>query len=172
MVTFAYSPAKAIADMITDSISDGGHNCVVAGSIRRGAKRVSDIDIVVEASNFKAVSIPDYLRLERGGDEYRRYSVTLGNGTDIGVDIWRCPNAKQFGGYTLFATGTAEYNIMTRRVARMNGYRLNQAGLWEGNKHLALSEEGIITRLGLPYLTPSERNRWKSNTNHNKKEGK
>ncbi len=172
MVTFAYSPAKAIADAITDIIFEGCHNCIVAGSIRRGAKRVSDIDIVVVASNFKAVNIPGYLRLERGGDKYRRYSVPLGDGKDIGVDIWRCPNDEQFGGFTLFATGTAEYNIMTRQVARLNGYRLNQAGLWEGKKHLALSEEGIIRRLGLPYLTPAERNRWKSDTNHNKKEGK
>jgi DNA polymerase/3'-5' exonuclease PolX len=172
MATIQRHPLKAaakVAEMITDHIIGGGHTAAVAGSIRRHAKTVGDIDIITITKNLAALELPPWMRIVRGGGQYRRYAVSLENGTEIGVDIWACPSEKQWGGYLLFATGTAGYNIFMRREARKYGYLLNQAGLWKNGKHLALTEHEISRALGLPHLTADERNRWERHINTTKK---
>lgn len=166
MATTQRHPLKAaanVAEMITDHISGGGHVVGIAGSLRRRAKTVGDIDLVVLANHLHGVSLPTWLRVVRGGKDYRRYAAPLANGTEIGVDIWRCPSEEAWGGFMLFATGTAEYNIHMRRHAWARGLKLNQHGLWRGNQHIGLREEEICEALGLPYLTPGERQQWKPN---------
>lgn len=148
--------AQATADEIMNAIEAGGNRVSVAGSLRRGCDHVGDIDLVVLTSNLDALALPEWLVLERGGAAYRRYTADA----TIGVDIWRCPDEAQWGGFMLFATGSATYNIHTRQRAKARGFVLNQSGLSRDGMTLALDERGITEALGLPYLTPSEREAW------------
>jgi len=157
---YALKSAATVAEMITDTINLSGHKAAVAGSIRRRAKNVGDIDLVVQAHNLAGVTLPTWLTVVRGGKDYRRYVIRE---SGLGVDIWRCPSDDAWGGFMLFATGTADYNVFMRRQAYQRGYKLNQHGLWRGVKHLPLREDEISLVLGLPHLTPEARNRWESN---------
>jgi DNA polymerase (family 10) len=165
-----FKVAASVAEMITDHITGGGHVCAVAGSVRRRAKTVGDIDLVVMANHLHGVELPTWLHIVRGGKDYRRYVASLTNGAEIGVDIWRCPSEEAWGGFMLFATGTAEYNVHMRRHAWARGLKLNQHGLWRAGQHIGLREEEITEALNLPYLTPSERQQWKPNKPTKRKE--
>jgi len=160
---YALKSAATLAELITDIINLGGHKAAVAGSIRRRAKNVGDIDLVVQANNLAGVTLPDWLTVVRGGKDYRRYATDRYGDAGLCVDIWRCPSDDAWGGFMLFATGTADYNVFMRRQANQRGFKLNQHGLWRGVKHLPLREDEISLVLGLPHLTPEARNRWESN---------
>jgi len=157
--------AHALALMIADTINDGGNDCAITGSIRRWKQTVGDIDMVVLTRNLDGVTLPDWLTFERGGESYRRYSAPIGYDTTIGVDIWRCADENHWGGYMLFSTGSAEYNIYLRLIAKQQGMTLNQSGLWRGKRQVALGEQQIVTALGVDYLTPRERETWTTNKN-------
>lgn len=156
---YALKSATTVAEMLTDHINIAGHKAQVAGSIRRRLKSVGDIDLVVQANNLAGVTLPTWLTVVRGGKDYRRYVVPE---SGLGVDIWRCPSDDAWGGFMLFATGTADYNVFMRRHANQRGYKLNQHGLWRAGAHLPLREYEIVQVLGLPYLTPEERNHFKT----------
>lgn len=166
---FAHATAYALANEIATTVERGGHQIAIAGSLRRECATVGDIDLVVLTANLDGVTLPDWLVLERGGAAYRRFTAPGDGG--IGVDIWRCPDVDSWGGFMLFATGSATYNIHTRRRAKARGFVLNQSGLSRDGVRLALSERAIPETLGLPYLTPREREAWGNrNTTTNQQE--
>lgn len=149
--------ALNVADEIASEIERGGNRVIVTGSIRRNKPSVKDIDLVVETRQFAGVSFPEHLRLIRGGENYRQYDCELSNGRTIAVDVWRCADPEQWGGFVLFSTGSADYNVRLRHRAKTLGLRLNQSGLWRDDRHLPLCERGIVDALGLPYLSPAQR---------------
>ena len=152
--------AQRLAHTITDALYTHPH--AIAGSIRRGERTVGDIDIVTIAQNLNGVEFPEWMRLVRGSVDYRRYAVELNGGGEMGVDIWRCPDEESWGGFMLFATGTALYNRFMRSHAKERGFKLNQRGLWRNGVHLPLKEYEICQVLELPYLTPQQRSKWET----------
>jgi len=65
---------------------------------------------------------------------------------------------KYLGGALLESTGSAEFNIFMRRLAKEKGFKLNHQGLWKDGKLLSgAREDKIFKLLGLPYIPPEDR---------------
>jgi DNA polymerase (family 10) len=66
--------------------------------------------------------------------------------------------AESFGAALQYFTGSKAHNIRLRELAVKKGWRLNEYGLFEGDKRLAgAEEEGIYQALGLAFVPPELR---------------
>jgi len=128
----------------------------VAGSYRRGKSTIGDIDIVT-TENRSSVST----RLATVADEVidegeRKTSVRTG---ERRVDI-RFTDTDHYGSMLLYLTGSKDFNIKLREVARIQGYKLNEYGLEErksGMLHTFASEEELFAFLGMAWIPPELR---------------
>ena len=61
----------------------------------------------------------------------------------------------------LYSTGSKEFNIRMRRLAKSKGYLLNQKGLYKSGKRLNSSkfksEKSIFDFLNMKYVSPKSR---------------
>lgn len=59
----------------------------------------------------------------------------------------------------LYFTGSKEFNVIMRNIAKKKGYKLNEYGLYKNNKNIYVeSEKEIFDILEMKYLEPQERN--------------
>ncbi len=140
----------------------GVERCEPAGSYRRGKATVGDVDIAVVTKNPKDVSeavgkLPIVRNVVAQGDTKISFDVVLRSKEALRVDV-RFVTADQWGSALLYFTGDKEHNIALRKIAIGKGWKLNEYGLFEGEKVLASKEEVDIYRaLGLPWIEPKER---------------
>lgn len=137
-------------------ISDNFH---MAGSLRRGKKEnIGDLDVVHFGKKLPEIS-NDYVM--ESGDEIVRLKI---DGEQ--VDIYKT-NEMHFGAMLLHLTGSKDFNIHLRALAKENGWKLNQIGLYDEDDNLIASktEKNIFDALHLPYYEPFER---EIRTNSNK----
>jgi len=134
----------------------------VAGSTRRGREMIGDIDLLCEAKNGKAVIegftlLPDATGIRAAGDTKGSILVPSPVGGEIQVDLRVVPT-KSFGAAMQYFTGSKEHNVRLREIAVKKGWKLNEYGLFEGDKLLAGKDEaGIYKKLGLPLIPPELR---------------
>lgn len=58
----------------------------------------------------------------------------------------------------LYFTGSKQFNVQIRHIAKKKGFKLNEYGLYKGEKCMEIkSEEDIFSILDIPYLEPKER---------------
>jgi DNA polymerase (family 10) len=63
-----------------------------------------------------------------------------------------------FGAAMMYFTGSKVHNIALRKRAQKEGWKLNEYGLFEGEKRIAgRAEEDIFKKLGLPWIAPELR---------------
>jgi len=133
---------------------------VLAGSIRRKQDKVGDIDILVVTNNPKKVmdyftAFPEVLRIWGKGES--KSSVRLKQG--INCDLRVVPK-KSYGSALMYFTGSKDYNIKVRKIAISKGLKLNEYGLFKGNKMLAgKTEKEIYEKLELNFVFPEKRTR-------------
>lgn len=136
----------------------GVERCEVAGSFRREKETVGDIDVLVVTKSAKDVSdaiaeLPIVRDVVAHGDKKLSFDLQAG----IRVDI-RFVARDQWGAALLYFTGSKEHNIALRKKAIQSGWKLNEYGLFEGEKVIASREEEDIYRaLGIEYMNPQER---------------
>lgn len=132
--------------------------CGVAGSYRREKETVGDIDILLVTTDPESVSdaivaLPIVRDIVAKGE--KKISFDLHNG--LRVDV-RLVKNDQWGAALMYFTGSKEHNISVRKVAIRNGWKLNEYGLFDGEKVVASKEEeDIYEALGLRYYEPKER---------------
>lgn len=137
---------------------EGVERCEVAGSYRRQKETVGDIDALVVTKQPKRVSdaiasLPFVRDVVAHGEKKLSFDLKSG----IRVDI-RFVLRDQWGAALLYFTGSKEHNIALRKRAIQRDWKLNEYGLFEGEKVIASREEEDIYRaLGLTYLDPVER---------------
>lgn len=130
----------------------------LAGSLRRSAETVKDIDIVASSKNAENLaghfsSLPPVAAVS--GKGITKVSVTLRTG--INADL-RIVADHEFPHALLHFTGSKEHNTVLRGRAKDMGLKINEYGLWQGEKNIACgSEEEIFSHLGLPYIQPELR---------------
>lgn len=162
-----FAEAQATATAIRNHILLSAKACHIAGSLRREAETVGDIDLIVLASSLDAVRLPKQVKKRSGGEKYRRYETLTGEGNSIGVDIWLCSSEEQLGAFLWFATGPAELNVWMRQRAKQRGLTLTQYGVAlrtvavRQPKAKCRTEESVARLLDMPYLTPQERQTWR-----------
>jgi DNA polymerase (family 10) len=130
----------------------------VAGSYRRARETVGDLDILVTARNGRRV-IEYFVAydevntvLSRGTT---RAAVILRSG--LQVDLRVVPE-ESYGAALYYFTGSRSHNIAVRRIAQKHGLKINEYGVFRGDKRIAgKSEEDMFQSIGLPYIPPELR---------------
>lgn len=132
----------------------------IAGSIRRRKEVIKDIDIVASAKHERVgavmdffTTLPDVQSIVAKGDT--KSSVILNSG--INADL-RIVSDSEYPFALHYFTGSAEHNTAMRSRAKKFGLKLNEYGLFKGDKSLQCkSEEEIFKALGLTYIPPELR---------------
>ena len=136
-----------------------------AGSVRRRAETIGDLDLVASSTDPPAligafVALPAVERVVASGDT--KASVQLHGG--VQVDL-RVVVPQSFGSALQYFTGNKNHNIELRELAKKRGMKINEYGVFrlgdggEEIEHIAGStEEGVYSALGLD--TPAPEVRW------------
>jgi len=129
-----------------------------AGSLRRRAETVGDIDILVGGRDGKSI-IETFAGLamvrEVLASGETKGSVIVEGG--LQVDLRVVPR-KSFGAALQYFTGSKSHNIHLRRIAREKGLKINEYGLFRGKKMLCgRTEKEIYKRLGMCWIPPELR---------------
>lgn len=130
----------------------------IAGSYRRRLETIGDIDILVTCEDShkvmkEFVGYEDVQTVLSQGET--RSSIILKSG--IQVDLRAVPH-KSYGAALLYFTGSKAHNIVVRRLAKQKGWKVNEYGLFEGEKFIAgETEDGIYKKFDLPYIEPELR---------------
>ena len=136
----------------------GVQRVTVAGSIRRRKETVGDGDILVIAKKADAVmdffvGMPEVVHVHGKGPT--KSSVKLDTGMDVDV---RVVPGESFGAALNYFTGSKDHNVALRRIAIEKKLKLNEYGVFRGEKAIAgKTEEEVYAALGLPYIPPELR---------------
>jgi DNA polymerase (family 10) len=130
----------------------------VAGSVRRKKETIGDVDFLATSKNYEKAmdfftSLKDVVKV--WGKGKTKSSVRTKSGLDIDL---RIVPKKSFGSALQYFTGSKEHNIKTRKIAINKGLKLNEYGLFKGEKRIkADSEEEIYKALGMRWISPELR---------------
>jgi DNA polymerase (family 10) len=131
---------------------------VVAGSFRRQAETVGDLDMLVTARDAPAV-IARFLAYDEvrtilaSGDT--RSSVVLRCG--LQVDL-RVVAPHSFGAALVYFTGSKAHNIAMRKIAMARGLKINEYGVFRGDRRIAGdTEASVYAAIGLDWVPPELR---------------
>jgi DNA polymerase (family 10) len=131
---------------------------VVAGSFRRMRDTVGDIDILVvsaapEKVAARFVAYPEVRQILAQGST--RSSVRLACG--LQADLRVVPK-ESCGAALHYFTGSKSHNIAVRKLGIARGLKINEYGVWRGEKRVAgETEESVYAAVGLPYIEPELR---------------
>ncbi len=139
----------------------GVKRVAIAGSTRRRKETVGDGDLLVVADHSDAVmeffiGMPEVEYVHGQGPT--KASIKLRTGMDVDL---RVVPAESFGAALTYFTGSKAHNLALRRLAIDRGWKMNEYGIFEGDRSIAgRSEEEIYQTLGLPYIPPEIREDW------------
>ncbi|MEM3844110.1 MAG: DNA polymerase/3'-5' exonuclease PolX [Candidatus Parvarchaeota archaeon] len=130
----------------------------IAGSTRRMKETIGDLDILA-TSNKPEEAMRFFTKMKEVSDVLvsgpTKTSVELKFG--LNCDL-RVVEDESFGSAMQYFTGNKEHNIKLRRIALSKGLKLNEYGIFRGDKKVAgESEEGVYSYLGLDYMPPELR---------------
>ena len=152
--------AEEIAAPLLDYLkqADGLKDILVAGSYRRRKETVGDLDILITAK--KSANIMDHFVHYEDVEEIvskgeTRSTVHLRCGMQ--VDLRVVPQVS-FGAAQHYFTGSKDHNIAMRKLGIKKGYKINEYGVFKGDKRIAgKSEKSVYASVGLPYIPPELR---------------
>jgi DNA polymerase (family 10) len=130
----------------------------LAGSIRRWKETVRDIDLLASSEHPAALmdhfaSAADVVEILAKGQT--KTSVRLASG--IQVDL-RVVSDEQFPCALAYFTGSKEHNVAIRSLAQRKGLKVNEYGIFEGERLIPCKDEReFFATLGLPYIPPEMR---------------
>ncbi|MGD0654231.1 MAG: DNA polymerase/3'-5' exonuclease PolX [Thermoguttaceae bacterium] len=129
-----------------------------AGSYRRCRDTVGDLDFLAVAQNTNAVMehLTHYCGLAQvlaRGET--KMSIRLTGG--VQVDLRVVPEIS-FGAALQYFTGSKQHNIVLRGRAKEQGLKINEYGVFRGDRMIAgRTEEDVYAALGLPCIPPELR---------------
>jgi DNA polymerase (family 10) len=133
-------------------------NISCAGSLRRRKETVRDIDILVVSD--KPQKVMDYftkLPLVKDVQAKGNTKSSVRTREDIQVDC-RVVEEKSFGAALLYFTGSKNFNIRLRTLAKEEGLKINEYGVFRGNKFLTgRNEEEVFNLFKMSYIEPELR---------------
>ena len=136
----------------------GVKNAAAGGSIRRMKETIGDIDYLVAASDPEQV-IDFFVKMpevqEILGMGRAKAFVKLASGID--ADLLVVPE-ESWGSALQYFTGSKEHSVQLRKIAISKGFRLNEWGVFKGDKRVAgKTEEEVYKILGLHWIPPEMR---------------
>ena len=154
--------ALDVADTFLEPLRSirGVRRAEYAGSLRRMAETIGDVDLLVAGEDPRSVmdafvGAPDVAKVLAHGDS--KSSILTGSG--LQVDLRVVP-LEAWGAAMIYFTGSKPHNVRIREMAVRKGLKLNEYGLFrvETDELIAAeTEEAVYERLGLPYIEPALR---------------
>jgi len=129
-----------------------------AGSLRRMKETVRDIDILISSDKPQRI-MEAFTRLPDVKDTIAKGPTKSSVLTkdNVQVDI-RVVDKASYGAALMYFTGSKEHNIKLRQLAIKHGLKLNEYGIFKGEKKIAgETEEEMYKILGLSYIEPEMR---------------
>jgi DNA polymerase (family 10) len=131
---------------------------IVAGSYRRCKETVGDLDILATARRGSPVMehFTLYDEVEQIVSQGKtRATVILRCG--LQVDL-RAVEKTSLGAALQYFTGSKAHNIAVRRLGQQRGLKINEYGVFKGNKRVAgETEESVYASVDLPWIAPELR---------------
>jgi DNA polymerase (family 10) len=158
------SVARDLAEELLEALGSwrGVIRSAHAGSLRRMAETIGDVDLLVAASEADApgimeafTSLPHVDRVLAKGDTKSSIVSRQGPQVDlrvVGPEVW--------GAAMIYFTGSKAHNIRIREMAVRKGLKLSEYGLSRakgGQLIVAETEEQVYGHLGLPWIPPTLR---------------
>lgn len=131
----------------------------IAGSARRMKETIGDIDFIVAAS-ADPEKVMDFFTTMPEVEEVKgrgpaKAFVRLEGGIDS--DLLVVPE-DSWGSALQYFTGSKEHSVELRKIAIARGLRLNEWGVYQGDKKVAgRTEEEVYQSLGLTWMPPEMR---------------
>ena len=129
-----------------------------AGSLRRRAETIGDVDILVAAKDGKKI-IDTFVGAEfvqeviAAGDT-KGSAIIKTSSCPVHVDVRVVPD-ESFGAAWQYFTGSKQHNVRLREIAVKAKLKLNEYGLFRGKKMIAGATEGdVYKKLRLDYVEP------------------
>ena len=157
---FRLGDAWPQAMKLLQSIRDGPDviRAELAGSIRRSKEVVKDVDLL--ASSKSPEKVMEHFLAAGEIDSViaagkTKSSVRLRNGLQIDL---RVVQDSEFASALAYFTGSREHNVLLRQRAQKMGMKINEYGIFKGEKRLSTpDEETFYKRLKLAYVPPEMR---------------
>jgi DNA polymerase (family X) len=156
------SRAEAIAEEVVTALRahPASDRVEVAGSLRRRADSVKDLDIIATASDPKALAgalagLELVESVHSSGEAGAR--VTTHSGMKIDLKV---VEPDQFGNVLQHFTGSKAHNVALRENAVRRGLHISEYGILDdetGETLRCATEEQVYERLGLPWIPPELR---------------
>jgi DNA polymerase (family X) len=136
-----------------------------AGSVRRRVETVGDVDILVTTSDAgEGSQTPEQIIESFAGAPFVERILGAGgtkgsvlirtDTTPVQVDVRVVP-PESFGAASQYFTGSKAHNVRLREIAVKAKLKLNEYGLFQGDKMVAgAKEEDIYAKLGLDFVDP------------------
>ncbi|NIA06152.1 MAG: DNA polymerase/3'-5' exonuclease PolX [Actinobacteria bacterium] len=152
--------ALPIAEDLAEQLSRiaGVSRVEIAGSARRRCETIGDVDLLVQAGQGKKV-IEAFTKFDGISEVLAagttKASVLLKEGFQVDV---RVVSKKSFGAALAYFTGSKAHNVAVRGIAVDKKLKLNEYGLFKGERRIAGADEsGIYSKLGLDFVVPEIR---------------
>lgn len=157
---FLYGDVAALAEAFTRAVAGvkGVLQASLAGSMRRKNEVVKDIDLVLAVQEGEGIgegliSLPRIEEVLAQGETEIRVRLASGIPADL-----RMVSLKEFPFALHHLTGSKEHNIALRGRAKKRGMKINEYGLFAGERSIPCQgEEDIYHALGLPFIPPELR---------------
>ena len=156
------SRALPIAEQVVDALRavPGAERVEVAGSLRRQADSVKDLDVIATAADPAALvraltELPVVESVDSSGDAGGRVTTHSGMKVDLKV-----VEPDQFGNVLQHFTGSKEHNVALREAAVKGGLHVSEYGILDdatGETLRCASEEEVYAKLGLAWIPPELR---------------
>src|SRR5215471_6522607 len=154
--------ADETAGRVVQAISavPGCLRCAPAGSLRRFAETVGDVDVLAAADDSGPLmaaltSLPDAATVIAAGPAKTSIRTAAGLQVDLRVvplDSW--------GAALQYFTGSQAHNVAIREIAVRKKLKLSEYGLFDavtGEKIVSRTEEEVYRRLGMSWIPPTLR---------------
>jgi len=155
---FPYAMSLAEEILKTLRMSSAVKRCSEAGSLRRRKEIVKDIDILASSDDSETVmeqfiSHPLVVQVTSRGDT--KSSVVLEGG--IAADL-RVVSDEEYPYALHHFTGSKEHNTALRHIAKQEGLKINEYGVFNGEELIECkTEEDIFNIFGMSYIPPELR---------------
>lgn len=133
-----------------------------AGSLRRRAETIGDVDMLVGIAGkqdsskriIEAFTKAPFVKEVLASGSTKGSCVIETSTCDVQVDLRVVPQ-KSFGAACQYFTGSKAHNVRLREIAVKAKLKLNEYGLFKGDKMIAgPAEQQIYQKLGLDYIPP------------------
>jgi DNA polymerase (family 10) len=129
-----------------------------AGSLRRMRENIGDIDILATGPNHQKIvhaftHLPEVKEVLASGET--KASVIVEGGVQIDI---RVVEEDSYGAALQYFTGSKGHNIHLRGIAKAKGIKINEYGVFRGEKRIGGKEEkDVYQALGMDWIDPELR---------------